>query len=75
MADGGDIKVEMLSGADSFSVSGTCGNNIQMYSASGMKIAEVESDPDGNTVINVGSMPDGVYILKSGSRSAKLVKH
>lgn len=75
LADGGDIKVEMLSGANSFSVSGTCGNNIQMYSASGMKIAEVESDPDGNTVINVGSMPDGVYILKSGGRSAKLVKH
>ena len=55
-------------------VSGTCGDNIQMYNAAGMKIADVASDPAGNTVIDVEQVPDGIYIVKSGSRSAKLVK-
>lgn len=72
--DGGELCVEMASGGTSFLVSGTCGDNIQMYNAAGMKIADVASDPAGNTVIDVEQVPDGIYIVKSGSRSAKLVK-
>ncbi len=69
------MKVEKGAGADSFLISGTCGHNIEMYNTSGIKIADVASEPTGDTLIDMGGMPGGLYIVRSGGRSAKLIKH
>ncbi len=73
--DDTEMKVEKGAGADSFLISGTCGHNIEMYNTSGIKIADVASEPTGDTLIDMGGMPGGLYIVRSGGRSAKLIKH
>lgn len=45
---------------------------VVLYSVSGVKLMEQQAN-DG-TIINIGSMPDGVYIMRCGNRAAKVVK-
>lgn len=45
---------------------------VTLYSTAGVKLMEQKAS-DG-TVINIGHLPEGVYILRCGNRAAKVVK-
>lgn len=45
---------------------------VSLYSTAGVKLMEQKAS-DG-TVINIGHLPEGVYILRCGNRAAKVVK-
>lgn len=74
-ADCREMKVAKASGSDSFLVSGADGRNIELYNNAGMKVAEVACSPAGETVVDMSGMADGLYIFKSGARSAKFIKN
>lgn len=46
--------------------------NVTIYSTAGIKLMENKA-VDG-TIINVGHLPEGVYILRCGNRAAKIIK-
>lgn len=74
-ADSRELKVAKVSGNDSFLVSGADSRNIELYNNAGMKVAEVACSPAGETVVDMSGMADGLYIFKSGARSAKFIKN
>ena len=45
---------------------------VTLYSLSGIKLMELKG-ADG-TVINIGHLPEGVYIMRCGNRVAKVIK-
>lgn len=70
----GGLKVESVRGTGRFSVSGAPGNSIQVFSVDGIKVAEVKTDAAGEAVVDLAHVAEGVYMIKSGAWSAKVVK-
>lgn len=63
--EGGILKV---SGVDA-------GTPIFIYNLSGAIATSAKADTDGNAVIDVQSLPGGIYIMQAGNNCVKFVKH
>lgn len=47
---------------------------VSLYSADGVLIGKLHTDSDGKASFNVSSLTNGVYLVKSGNSSVKIVK-
>ena len=51
------------------------GEQVELYSMAGIRVATFEASAGAQTVINVSHLPKGAYIVKLGKRTAKIVKN
>ena len=49
------------------------GDQVEVYSIAGSRVATFEASAGAQTVINVSLLPKGAYIVKLGKRAAKVV--
>lgn len=71
-----------LSAQEAVSRNGDCltfsgmkaGSLIEVFSAAGETLSIVKADTEGRAVLSISGMPQGVYIVKYGKVSAKILK-
>ena len=69
-----ELTVVAVPSGDKFLVSGTDGYNVVVYNVTGGKIAEAAPLSDGTAIVDMDNCSKGVYMVKSGKRSVKVVK-
>lgn len=69
-----DGKIIVKADGYGFDVSGLAnGAEVMVYSQNGMLIGEAKAK-DGSARVDAASYPNGVYVIKAGGRSLKMVK-
>ena len=48
--------------------------DILLFSASGNLVSRTKAEAEGKTVISVGSLADGIYVLRSGNSAVRVIK-
>lgn len=81
-ADGTTAINETKVGDITFSVSGDMisanglenGSNLEVYSIDGKEIAKASVDATGKAQVNISDLGQGVYVVKAGKKSYKILK-
>ena len=55
------------------SIPGHPGQTVQLYSGLGRLVYQSETDANGDIVWDVSSLNEGIYLVKSGGKTAKVM--